>query len=154
MDSNFDHQMSPSKSKCWYSNNCLHFLKCAVPLKSVLIISEYFMNYDQPKKLKIKNTRAKLFTCIFTFFVSTNELENEPNLKFIINNRSFIVKKYFRWLLLKYSVSLLTSQSLTNFNVPRKLKIESARQNYLLVSLLHCFNKGIENEPNLSLLFN
>ncbi len=26
--------MSLSKSKCWYSNNCLHFLKCAVPLKT------------------------------------------------------------------------------------------------------------------------
>ncbi len=25
--------MSLSKSKCWYTNNCLHFLKCAVPLK-------------------------------------------------------------------------------------------------------------------------
>jgi len=24
--------MSLSKSKCWFSNNCLHFLKCAVPL--------------------------------------------------------------------------------------------------------------------------
>ncbi len=24
--------MSLSKSKCWYSNNCLHFLKCAVPI--------------------------------------------------------------------------------------------------------------------------
>ena len=24
--------MSPSKSKCWYSNNRLHFLKRAVPL--------------------------------------------------------------------------------------------------------------------------
>jgi hypothetical protein len=24
--------MSLSKGKCWYSNNCLHFLKCAVPL--------------------------------------------------------------------------------------------------------------------------
>jgi hypothetical protein len=24
--------MSLSESKCWYSNNCLHFLKCAVPL--------------------------------------------------------------------------------------------------------------------------
>jgi hypothetical protein len=24
--------MSLNKSKCWYSNNCLHFLKCAVPL--------------------------------------------------------------------------------------------------------------------------
>ncbi len=24
--------MSLSKSKCWYSNNCLHFLKCVVQL--------------------------------------------------------------------------------------------------------------------------
>ncbi len=24
--------MSLSKCKCWYSNNCLHFLKCTVPL--------------------------------------------------------------------------------------------------------------------------
>jgi len=24
--------MSLSESKCWYSNNCLHFFKCAVPL--------------------------------------------------------------------------------------------------------------------------
>ncbi len=32
MDSNLDHKMSRSKSKCWYSNNCLHFFECAVPL--------------------------------------------------------------------------------------------------------------------------
>ncbi len=31
IDYNFDHQMSPCKSKFWYSNNCLHFLKCDVP---------------------------------------------------------------------------------------------------------------------------
>ncbi len=31
-DQNFDHQMSLSKSKCLYSNNCLRFLKHAVPL--------------------------------------------------------------------------------------------------------------------------
>jgi len=30
---NFDHQMFLSKSKCGYSNNCLHFLNIAVPLK-------------------------------------------------------------------------------------------------------------------------
>ncbi len=29
---NFNHQMSLSKSKFWYSNNCLHFSKWAVPL--------------------------------------------------------------------------------------------------------------------------
>ncbi len=26
--------MSPSNSKCSYSNNCLHFLKCALPLQN------------------------------------------------------------------------------------------------------------------------
>ncbi len=31
MDYNFDYQMSLSKSKCLYSNNCLHFSKCVVP---------------------------------------------------------------------------------------------------------------------------
>jgi hypothetical protein len=32
IDYNFDQQMSLSKSKCWYWNNCLHFLKRSVPL--------------------------------------------------------------------------------------------------------------------------
>jgi hypothetical protein len=31
IDYNFDHQMSLSKSKCLYLNNCLQFLKCALP---------------------------------------------------------------------------------------------------------------------------
>ncbi len=37
MDYNFEYQMSLNKSKCLYSNNCLHFLKHAVPLKEGLI---------------------------------------------------------------------------------------------------------------------
>jgi hypothetical protein len=32
--------MSLSKSKCLYSNNCLHFLKCAVPYKEFVIEDE------------------------------------------------------------------------------------------------------------------
>ncbi len=32
IDKNFYHQMSLSKSKCQYSNNCLHFLMCVFPL--------------------------------------------------------------------------------------------------------------------------
>jgi len=32
MDYNFEHQMYLSKSKFWYSKNCLHFLKHAVLL--------------------------------------------------------------------------------------------------------------------------
>jgi hypothetical protein len=31
IDESFDH-ISLSKSKCWYLDNCLHFLKRAVPL--------------------------------------------------------------------------------------------------------------------------
>ena len=37
IDYNFDHQLSLSKSKCWYSNSCLHFLKRAVPFKSKIL---------------------------------------------------------------------------------------------------------------------
>jgi hypothetical protein len=43
MDPNFDHQMSLSKSKCWYSNNCLHFLKRAVPLD---YITQHFQSLN------------------------------------------------------------------------------------------------------------
>jgi hypothetical protein len=32
--------MSLSKSICWYSNNCLHFLKCAVPLVEIYQLGE------------------------------------------------------------------------------------------------------------------
>ncbi len=31
--------MSLSKSKCWYSNNCLYFLKHTVPLKTASLPS-------------------------------------------------------------------------------------------------------------------
>ncbi len=27
--------MSLSKSLCWYSNNCLYFIKCAIPLFTI-----------------------------------------------------------------------------------------------------------------------
>ncbi len=42
--------MSLSKSKCWYSNNCLHFLKSAVPLwspHSVLRTEEGSVRWDR-----------------------------------------------------------------------------------------------------------
>jgi hypothetical protein len=34
-DWNFDHQMSLSKSKSWYSNSCLHFSERCVPFMKV-----------------------------------------------------------------------------------------------------------------------
>jgi hypothetical protein len=50
MDLNFDHQMSLSKSKCLYSNNCIHFLKRAVPfIKGLLRLvwfTEGFYNWN------------------------------------------------------------------------------------------------------------
>ncbi len=30
--------MSLSKSKCWYSNNCLHYLKRAVPFHPIFVV--------------------------------------------------------------------------------------------------------------------
>jgi len=46
--------MSLSKSKCWYSNNCLHFLKCAAPLSlcrvmcwASLCLTPGHINYDR-----------------------------------------------------------------------------------------------------------
>jgi hypothetical protein len=35
--SNFDHQMSLSKRKCWYSNNCLHFLKLCCSFVKIML---------------------------------------------------------------------------------------------------------------------
>jgi hypothetical protein len=40
--------MSLSKSKCLYSNNCLHFLKRAVPLKSQLKFANFFQTFLLP----------------------------------------------------------------------------------------------------------
>ncbi len=31
--------MSLSKSKCWYSSNCLYFQKCAVPLQKLNVLT-------------------------------------------------------------------------------------------------------------------
>ncbi len=48
MDQNFDHQMSLNKSKCWYSINCLHFLKCINTLACLKIhqyATGHFLSY-------------------------------------------------------------------------------------------------------------
>jgi len=42
MDYNLYHQMSLSKSKCYYTNNCLHFLKRAVPFKKSFKFHQLF----------------------------------------------------------------------------------------------------------------
>ncbi len=52
--------MSLSKSKCWYSNSCLHFLKHAVPLKSLhpsLIFQEW---YDELLTVSLELSNGQL----------------------------------------------------------------------------------------------
>jgi len=73
IDLNFDHQMSLSKSKCWYWNNCLQFLKCAVSLMVTLLnrtfsptdcIIKFWQNDIQPIDLwqnVIVSRKCKLF---------------------------------------------------------------------------------------------
>ncbi len=43
IDWNFDHQISLSKGKCWYSNNYLHFLKHVGPLTSYFYHNLYLL---------------------------------------------------------------------------------------------------------------
>ncbi len=61
IDQNFDHEMSLSNSKCWYSNNCLHFLKHAVPFRnSDVIIKSKEANHDVTiRQLEVRSWRHK-----------------------------------------------------------------------------------------------
>jgi hypothetical protein len=62
--------MSPSKSKCWYSNNCLHFLTRTVPLnrwtkevkleQDVRIRKKSFDKSEGKTIMKIKQKHIKL----------------------------------------------------------------------------------------------
>ncbi len=52
--------MSLSKSKCWYSNNCLHFLKCAVPLPGNW--HEMAVNY---RDILALNSKVKITVVLF-----------------------------------------------------------------------------------------
>ncbi len=66
--------MSLSKSKCCYSNNCLHFLKRAVPLGSALMKKHSSLFgiciSDDNKKFYKTNTT----TWFKTFFVTNKEV--------------------------------------------------------------------------------
>ncbi len=52
---NFDHQMSLNKRKCWYSNNCLHFLKPALPLSR----HSHRHEPNRPNRIMIFNNTTK-----------------------------------------------------------------------------------------------
>jgi len=72
MDYNFDHQMSLSKSKCLYSNNCLCFLKRAVPfsttvysstkLERLCVVSFFVLGLEQTNSHLIKVLVASIFS--------------------------------------------------------------------------------------------
>jgi hypothetical protein len=70
--------MSLSKSKCWYSNDCLHFLKCAVPL----------ITFDRI----FKNLPSSSHHCLPVWHVTL--LPVETHLK-IVSNSVFPFWKYF-----------------------------------------------------------
>jgi hypothetical protein len=47
IDLNFDREMSLSKSKCWYSKNSLHFLKCAVPFLKIIPLARAVWQHNE-----------------------------------------------------------------------------------------------------------
>ncbi len=53
--------MSLSKSKCWYSNNCLHFLKHAVPLNTAVnfFTTSHLDLKDRPGEVRKVETEGK-----------------------------------------------------------------------------------------------
>jgi hypothetical protein len=77
MHYNFDRQMSLIKSKCWYSNNCLLFLKRAVPFDHYnlfsrpLVPTKYTSGYARFSNLGLSS---------YTFYVtSDNEVGTAAN---------------------------------------------------------------------------
>jgi hypothetical protein len=60
--------MSLSKSKCWYSNNCVHFSKRAVPLASVLSENnhKHYHNLKSVNPRSIKTVFAINY-CVFSY---------------------------------------------------------------------------------------
>ncbi len=69
MDLNFDHQMSLSKSKSWYSNICLQFLKRAVPLdglnsKLVCLPSQKTLTYYKIRPFPVNYESVKFYSTL------------------------------------------------------------------------------------------
>jgi hypothetical protein len=62
IDLNFEYQMSLSKRKCWYFDNCLHFLKCGVPLS----LKHYWASDSPSHKCW---TIARYYTSLFQYFI-------------------------------------------------------------------------------------
>ena len=68
MDYYFDHQMSLSKSECWYANNCLHFFEVCC---SIMPVFPYLGRYAQVELSYLRcvtqscQGRSSIFAIIF-----------------------------------------------------------------------------------------
>ncbi len=58
--------MSPFKSKCWYSNNCLHFLKCTVLLVKNTANGTAHLYVMQSKAQRGQHWKGKQYKCLET----------------------------------------------------------------------------------------
>ncbi len=61
--------MSLRMSKCWYSNNCLHFLNCVVPLEPLDV------SYGKVNKRKMRKINESKTAIVQKYLVI--ELQND-----------------------------------------------------------------------------
>ncbi len=81
INQNFDHPMSLSKSKCWYSNNCLHFVKCTQFHCQCRIT--FLSHLNLKMKLKLKNSNIAVTYC--KLFSTWGNYYKTPYFRFMIS---------------------------------------------------------------------
>ncbi len=73
MDYNFDHQMSLSKNKCWYSNNALHF---EIVLSIDFLVKAACLATEENNNFNFNITSSKVFG-----FKESNRNETSPSVR-------------------------------------------------------------------------
>ncbi len=93
IDLNLDHQMSLSKSKCWYSNKCIHFLKRAVPLHTTHHLKWKILEMRQFQRRKIlwAEDEGYVTFVLMTFGRNKFVLMKFVALVFVHSNSCFII---------------------------------------------------------------
>jgi hypothetical protein len=92
--------MSLSRSKCWYSNDCLHFLKHAVPFEPIDGSTEKVNKINSEEKnigsrhcvkhvinIIVSNLYVKQ-RCVFKHFIVINDILEVNARVFISNNQN------------------------------------------------------------------
>ncbi len=113
--------MSLSKSKCWYSNDCLHFLKCAVPFplgnnkkQKIVKFTESGWNYcstlsqtshKSPKKCYLGCVMAHIYFSLAQIVV----LRQAVSRNFEVNSLTIFVS---------YTISLLSKKKFYFIKLP------------------------------------